>query len=151
MEVIDVRASQNTYLHKDFHIAMNTAIEYLSVKYGEDAVKDYLTEFARSFYAPLIRDINARGLIAMKEHYERIYSIENQAIEIEFNEDELSIYIPACPAVTHIMAVRGKISPLFVETTRTVNEAICECTSYSYDLVEYDSKTGRSTQIFRSK
>ena len=46
-----------------------------------------------------------------------------------------------------------KVSPLFVETTRTVNEAICEGTPFAFELVEYDEQTGKSIQRFyrRSK
>jgi len=40
------------------------------------------------------------------------------------------------------------VADLFVETTRTVNEALCEGTDYCAELVDYDPETGRSLQRF---
>lgn len=35
-EIMRRQASDNIYLHKDFHIALNYGIEYLFQHYGED-------------------------------------------------------------------------------------------------------------------
>ena len=45
-------ASDNVYLHKDFHGALSAGIEYLHQRYGEDAVREYLRRFTLAFHAP---------------------------------------------------------------------------------------------------
>jgi len=152
-EVITRKASDNEYLHKDFHGALSAGIEYLHQNYGEQAVRDYLRQFALAFYSPLKKALNQRGLVAIKEHFEKIYKIEGGEIDISFSDDELILKVEACPAVMHMRKNEYPIAELFYETTKTVNEAICEGSEFVFELVEYDPKTGRSVQRFyrRSK
>ena len=150
-ETVSRKGSDNTYLHKDFHGALSVGIEYLDRHYGEEAVRDYLRRFVRAFYADLIEDVGRRGLVALKEHFERIYAIEGGEVEINCSGDELVIRVRACPAVTHMRAHGYQVARLFVETTRTVNEALCEGTPFIAELLEYDDQTGRSVQRFARK
>jgi hypothetical protein len=92
-----------------------------------------------------------RGLAAIKEHFENIYRLEGGEAEFELSADDLVIRVAACPAVTHMRKQGYPIARLFHETTRTVNEALCEGTDYAADLLEYDPETGRSVQRFRKK
>ena len=142
------RAADNEYLHKDFHLALNCALEYLRERYGDDAVRDYLRQFARAFYAPLNRALRANDLQALRRHFERIYHIEDGDVRIDPGPGELVLWVEACPAVTHIRARGHEPSPLFYETARTVNETICEGTPFGAELVLYDEATGRSCQRF---
>ena len=147
-EVMRRRASDNRYFHKDFHGAMSGGIEYLDRQYGEEAVRRYLRSFTRKFYAPLIKEIKDRGLIALKEHFEKIYAIEGGKIKIESSKDELILHVAACPAVMHMRKQKHHVARLFYETTKTVNEALCEGTPFSAQLSGYDEKTGHSVQRF---
>lgn len=142
------KAADNEYLHKDFHGALSNGIEYLDKTYGEEAVREYLRQFANTFYAPLKEDIKKRGLIALKEHIEKTYKIEGGKVDIAFSEDEMTVKVAACPAVSHMRSHGYQVARLFVETTRTVNEAICEGTPFAAELLEYDDQTGRSVQRF---
>ena len=142
------RASDNIYLHKDFHGALSTGIEYLDQKYGPEAVREYLRQFACAFYAPLTQALKERGLIASKEYFERIYELEGGQIGISLSDDEMVLEVAACPAVTHMRQQGYVAARLFHETTKTVNEAICEGTPFSAELLEYDEQTGRSKVRF---
>jgi hypothetical protein len=150
-EVMRRSASDNTYLHRDFHAALSCGIQYLHDHFGAGAVREYLREFGRTFYAPLREDLRARGLAAVREHFERIYAIEEAEVFFEEAEGELILRVPSCPAVTHMRTHNRPVADLFVETTRTVNEAICEGTPYGAELLEYDPETGRSVQRFFRK
>ena len=147
-EVIQRKASDNKYLHKDFHGALSVGLDYLRKNYGDEAVRDYLRQFAKRFYAPLIESLNQRGLIALKEHFEKVYEDEAADARFSMSEDELRIEVQACPAVTHMREHGYKVAPLFHETTQTVNEAICEGTPFAAELSGYDEQTGRGTQRF---
>lgn len=147
-KVMDRKASDNEYLHKDFHGALSNGLQYLGEKYGEDAVREYLRKFTRTYYAPLISDIKKRGLTALKEHFEKIYEIEGEKVDIKLSDSELTIRVYKCPAVTHMRARNMAVSGLFYETSRTVNETLCEGTDFSAELIDYDKDTGSCIQRF---
>lgn len=142
------QASDNAYLHKDFHGALSAGIEYLHETWGEQAVREYLRQFARSFYAPLTESLLARGLVALEEHFRRVYELEGGAVRLDRSEGELRIEVEACPAVAHMRQHGYPVARLFRETSDTVNQAICEGTPYAAELVRYDEETGRSVVRF---
>ncbi|MHB8899539.1 MAG: hypothetical protein ACYC6Y_12390 [Thermoguttaceae bacterium] len=147
-EIMHREASDNAYLHKDFHGALSAGIEYLHETYGEEAVRQYLWQLARSYYAPLTASLAERGLLALEEHFRKLYELEGGVVRIERTDDELRIEVEACPAVTHMREHGYAVARLFRETTGTVNRAICEGTPFAAELVEYDESTGRSVQRF---
>lgn len=150
-DVMHRQAADNIYLHKDFHGALSCGLEYLHEHYGELAVRDYLREFALTFYAPLRQKLREQGLGALKDHFEAIYRLEGATAEFELSADELIIRVAACPAVWHMRGKAYPVARLFRETTRTVNEALCEDTPFVAELVEYAPQTGRSVQRFRRR
>ena len=141
-EIITRRASDNKYLHKDFHIALNYGIDYLLKKYCEDAVKDYLRQFTISYYAPLTAAINRIGLKAIKEHYEKIYKTEDAVFDMQYTDDELIIHLSASPAVSHIKENGHSLSRLYGETVKTVMTVLCEKTPYKAKILEYNDDNG---------
>ena len=141
-EVMVRSAADNAYMHKDFHGALSRALIYLQECYGDEAVRDYLRQFARSFHAPLTQAVKERGLIALKEHYEHIYAIEGGAVSITLGDDELIMSTSANPAVIYLREHNQPVAPLFDETIRTVNAAICEGTPYTAVVLSYDEVTG---------
>jgi hypothetical protein len=147
-EVMERRAADNPYLHKDFHGALSCGIDYLESHYGEAAVRQYLRDFALAYYAPLREALKRRGLRALKRHFESVYRQEGGEVTFTLAQDELVLRVAACPAVRHLRQHGYPVARLFHETTRTVNEALCEGTAYAADLVEYDAQTGRSVQRF---
>ena len=147
-EVIRRRAEENEYLHRDFHGALSVGIDYLEDEYGPEAVRDYIRQFTRRFYAPLIKRVKREGIVPLKEHFEEVYRIEGAEAKIELTDDALSIRVAACPAVAHMRAHGYPVARLWRETTRTHNEALVEGTPFDAELLEYDDETGASVQRF---
>lgn len=147
-EVMRRRGSDNEYLHRDFHGALSFGLIYLQEQYGEDAVREYLRQFARRYYAPVSEALRERGLEVMAERIEHIHDIEGGEVRLELSDDELTVHVERCPAVTHIRGQGHDISPLWRETIRQVNEAICEGTAFDFELMEYDEQTGARTERF---
>jgi hypothetical protein len=150
-QIMDRRAADNPYLHKDFHSALNCGIAYLHEHFGEQAVRDYLRDFTLHWHGPLRQRLVAEGLGALRRHFETICGVEGASVRFEQTADELVVYTDACPAVLHMRSRGDVVSPLFSETTRTVNEALCEDTDYIAELVAYDPQNGRSIQRFRRR
>jgi hypothetical protein len=141
-------ASDNEYLHQDFHGALSAGIDYLHEQHGEEAVREYLWQFARTFYAPLTEAIQQRGLAALEEHFRNVYALEGGTVRFTSSEEELRIEVDACPAVTHMRKQGYPVAKLFRETTETVNRAICHQTPFAAELLAYDDESGRSIQRF---
>ena len=146
--VMKREASDNPYLHKDFHGALSVGIEYIHRRYGPSAVRDYLRQFTRSYHAPLREKLRRRGLPALRDYFRELYRLEKSPIRLRCTSDELVLRVPACPAVRHMRRRGYPVARLFVETTRTVGRALCEGTPFAYELLEYDERTGRSVQRF---
>jgi hypothetical protein len=147
-QVMRRTAGDNEYLHRDFHGALSAGIEYLHENYGEEAVREYLWQFARAFYSPLTDALRRRGLAALEEHFRKVYELEGGEVRFALSEDELRIEVEACPAVRHMRERGYPVARLFRETTATVNRAICHDTPFAAELLEYDEQTGRSVQRF---
>ncbi len=142
------RASDNVYLHRDFHGALNQALIYLERNFGAGAVRAYLRRFARSFYAPLTGEIKRRGLEALKEHLENLYTLEKARFSVACSPDELILNVDACPALGRVREMGLPVSRYFDETTKTVNAAICEGTGFKFELLAYDPETGRRVERY---
>ena len=54
----------------------------------------------------------------------------------------------ANPAVIYLREHGMPVAPLFSETIKTVNETICEGTSYAAEMLSYDEATGASAVRF---
>lgn len=147
-QTITQKTSDNQYYHKDFHIALNYGIVYLHKEFGEDAVREYLEQFADTYYSQLRFAIEEKGLQAIKAHYEKIYEIESALFNMSFSPDELVIHLSASPAVMHIKASGHSVSELFRETVATVNKTICEKTHYDFELLEYHEENGGYSMRF---
>lgn len=139
---ITKKASDNQYLHKDFHIALNFGIEYLSENFGAEGVREYLSQFAGAYYALLTKTLEKKGLCAIKLHYEEIYKIEGAGYDIDFSGEELTIHLISSPAVMHIKSQGHVVSDLYYETVAMVNKAICAGTLWDVELLTYDDETG---------
>jgi len=142
-------ASDNEYLHRDFHGALSAGIEYLHEHYGDQAVREYLRQFANVYYAPLKQAIRARGLSAIAEHYRTVYQAEGGDVECRCDDNTLTVRTTCSPAVTHMRDHGYAVARLFRETIGTVNEALCDGTAFSAELAEYDDRTGAAVMRFR--
>lgn len=141
-EIITHKAADNQYFHKDFHIALNFAIDYLYENFGEKDVLEYLNQFSSAYFSPLKKSLLENGLNAIKEHYEKIYKIEKADYKMNFSEDEMTIHLLVSPAVIHIKGNGFPLSPVYHETVITVNKKICENTPFECEVIEYDHENG---------
>lgn len=147
-EVMERRAADNEYLHKDFHGALSSALIYLEERFGPEAVHEYLRQFARKFYAPLREELGERGLPAIADRLRRVYADEGADVCVESTGEGLIVEVKACPAVIHMRAHGYEVSPMWRETIRSVNKGICEGSAYDFELLSYCDETGASTGRF---
>lgn len=149
--VMDVKASDNEYFHRDFHISGKRGLEYVGEKYGDDAVVEYLTRFAKAYYAPIVEKVRENGLSALREQIEKVYVAEKTPDNVKCTllENSLEVEVSECPGVKYIKESGNDPTKWYIELTRTVNKVIAEMCGLSFELLAYDEETGKASYIFR--
>ena len=145
------QASDNEYLHKDFHGALSVAIDYINATLGPGAVDDYLRRFATDYYKPLRAHLRQEGLCVLERHYASAVGREGGKVEFERDDDSLTVRVEQNPAVEHMRKAGYSVSPLFDKTVAVVGEALCEGSDFAAKLIQYDHASGRYVQRFRRK
>lgn len=145
------KASDNKYLHRDFHITLNILLEYIDKQLGRGAVIQYLSQYTRAYHQPLHEELKAGNLKALSDYLIQIYQKEEWPVRINAGEDFIEIQQDACPGIAHIKASGNPVYPYYVETYRTVYETLCEDTPFQYYLHNFDSETGACAQVFTKK
>ena len=148
--VMERKSADNKYLHRDFHKSMDLGLAYLGEKYGDEAVKEYLVEFAQGYYAPLAEAVRKEGLSPLAEHIRGIYEIEEmpEVLSMDQTENTLDVKVEKCPAIAYFNKTGYAASPWYVEATRTVNGTIAKMAGLDYVQKVYDEADGHSEYRF---
>ena len=134
-------------VHKDFHGALSYGITFIVDRYGFDGLREYLGDLAKTMYAPLATRLRDEGLVALRDHWDHVFSVEEGKYELREEDGTLVLDVHECPAIAHMKKHGYAISPHFCEHTRMLNEAICSEAGYECS-VEYDQDAGRCVQRF---
>ncbi|MBN2557529.1 MAG: hypothetical protein JXB33_02100 [Clostridia bacterium] len=148
MKVIERKASDNKYLHRDFHISMNMLMDYICSVFGENALIEYLVEFSSAFHAPRKEFLIADDLASLESYFREIYKKEEWPVEILMEDKELVITQESCPGISHIRKAGLEPIKQYRETYGTVYEAMCAGTPYEYRLEYFDDEKGACRQRF---
>jgi len=145
--VLDCKASDHEYLHKDFHGALCYGIKYLDDNFGPDATVRYLQQVARTYYSPLIAQLKTTGLEALEKHFRNIFTLENGKFHLDYQDGALVITVTECPAVAHLKKINQLFTDRFCETTVVVNETICTDAGFRCSC-DYQPGQGKCVQKF---
>ena len=151
--IMDRKASQNEYFHRDFHSSMNMGVEYLGERYGEADVRAFLKRFTDNVYAPVIRAAEQDGLNAIRAKIEDTYRREkaSDALKIEQDEGSLRVRVKRCPAVAHLRATGREVSKWVRYTTQSVMEELAAQTGFRFGMDSYDEQTGAAEYRFTAR
>lgn len=144
-------ASDNKYLHKDFHQSMNLLLSHIYNRYGKERLILYLQQYADAYYKIMKRKLQKGDLGVLVQYFTDIYEKEEWAVRIESGDGCLMIEQDACPAISHIRAMGNIPCPHYVETYRTVYTSLCKDTPFEYSLEYFEDQTGACKQIFKRK
>ncbi len=147
IKVIDCKASDNEYLHRDFHGSLSYAIKYVEDNYGIEGVEEYLQQVARTYFKPLSDNLKIKGLSVLETYFSNMFTTEGGDFEIIKDEATLTLKVNKCPAVSHLKENNLFFTNNFCLTTKVVNETICEDAGYCCSC-EYDSDKGKCVQKF---
>ena len=147
---IDRKASDNKYLHRDFHVTADNGITYVGKKYGDDAVKEYLTQYAKSFYKLLVEEVKKDGLKALEKNFINVYEKEkwSENLRTELTEDSLKVTVNKCPAVTYMKSIGHNVSKWYKETTYTTYKVLADMCNLDFEVKYYNEEDGGTEFVF---
>jgi len=151
VKVMERKALDNKYLHKDFHVALNLMLTNLYEHFGKDGLVNYLKQYAQAYYQPLNNKLKSGDIKVLTDYFEEIYAKEEWPVTVTSDENFLEITQNACPAISHIRMKGNKICPHYSETYNTVYKTLCESTPFEYVLLYFDDETGACKQQFIRK
>ena len=148
--IMDRKASDNEYFHRDFHSSMNMGMHYVGENYGLEAVKEYLTKYTKNVYKPVIAAMQEKGLAAIAEKIADTYAKEKaeDAVSIENNGDTLTVTVAYCPAVKHLHATGRDVSPWYRYSTEVVMDVLAAEGGFTFTMDSYDEATGAAKYHF---
>lgn len=151
MTIIDMKADDNKYLHRDFHLIGDLALSYCGENFGDNCVREFLTEFTNRYYAPQIEDIKKRGLVAIKEWLEKLYEIEeaSDVLHTELSDDRLTVTIDKSPVIEYMHSLNQEPSRYYIEETRTLYSAVADACNLGFILNYYNEDGGTQFTFFK--
>ncbi len=150
-KIMDRRASDNKYLHKDFHLSMNILLKYIYENFGKLQLIEYLKQYSRAFYKPINEELKSGNIQVLKKYFTDIYEKEEWSVTIVSDDDFIKIEQDACPAISYIRKTGEQPCPYYIETYNTVYKTLCENTPFEYFLNDFNEETGGCKQEFRRK
>jgi len=147
LRVLDCKATDNVYLHKDFHGGLCYGIKYLDDHYGPEATSEYLRQVGRSYYVPLSQQLKNEGLSALEKHWREVFTKEGGKFSLELQDGVLTLTVQECPAIAHLKKTHQLFTPRYCQTTVVVNETICGEAGYKSSC-RYEPGEGRCVQKF---
>lgn len=150
MLIMERKASDNKYLHRDFHISTDNGIEYVGNKFGDNGVNEFLIAFSTSYFQLLVQDYFKQGLEAIKCYIENIYETEEakDAIEITCNDKRLKVKVKYCPAVKYMKSQGHTPSKWYKKSTSVVYGTLAENCGLKFIMGEYNEETGATEYEF---
>lgn len=141
--VMENKKDESVYLHLDFHEAVDNAISYIGENYGDAGVKEYLTDYAHSYFTPM-------SLSQIKDYFVTLYSAEqaSDVLTTQLSGQRLTIKISACPAITYFRSYGRAPSKWFSETTKTLYKELANLSGLGFELKFYDEDTGAAEFSF---
>ena len=146
-KVLECKASDNEYLHKDFHSGLCYAIRYVDDHFGPEATREYLQQVGETFYAPLTEALRAEGLPALEKHWRAVFTKEQGSFSLAYEGDALVLTVDECPAVAHLHKIECFYTERFCESTVLVNETVCRRAGYRCSCA-YQPGQGKCVQKF---
>ena len=149
-EIMDRKASQNEYFHRDFHSSLNMGVEYLGKNYGEAELREYLRQYTLHVYCRELEKIRAEGLTALRDRIKETYRLEHaeDVLETRLDGDTLDVRVSSCPAVSHLKATGREVSEWYPQTTTAVMQTIADECGLQFIMGDYDCETGAASYRF---
>ena len=138
-------------IHKDFHGALSCGFAFVAERFGKDELERYLRRVGENMFGRLIDEIKGKGLAALEEHWNEVFSLEEGDFSVSRDDDrEIILRVNRCPALEHMRKTGYPVYEGFCEQCRVINLAIAEKTGLKAET-RSDREDMKCVQIFRRK
>lgn len=136
--IMERRAYDNKYLHRDFHASTDNAIAYIAENFGEKALDNYLLQYVNSRY-------DVMTLAQLEQYFIDLFEKEeaSDALTTILTDNKLNVKIGYCPALSYLNA-NGGASEWYHKTTTTMYPYLADKCGLGFELVSYDKNTGKA-------
>ncbi len=121
-----LRYRETGEIHKDFHGAMNTTIDYIARNYGEDALNELFKRMGQKVYRSIHEKLKNGDASELVEHLNYFMNRECGEYQLDVSDDKIVMEVKCCPAVAQLQKLGLKPSKYFCGQTSKVHEAMCE-------------------------
>jgi len=153
VKVMKRTASDNKYLHRDFHVSCDIGIAYVGKRYGDEGVRQYLTQYVDSYLSPLAAAVRKEGFGPLVRYLEDLYETEEASdkLRITQGENTLQVQIIACPAIAYMKSTGYQPSPWYAQTVSTLYQRLAENAGLRFHLDSYQEETGAASFRFEKE
>ena len=143
--VMERRAYDNKYLHRDFHATMDIGVAYIGDHFGEEKVDAYLAQYVKTRYTPMT-------LQQLQDYFVAIYKAEEAEtwLHTELKDGKLSVKIDRCPGLDYLNA-HGGASKWYYKTTTVLYAELAKLCGLEFQMGSYDATTGEADFAFVEK
>ncbi len=147
--IIDEKREGKKYFHRDFHISKDFIYKYCGEKYGDDEVVDFIANYTKNYYSPIITQIKEKGISFLKEWIEKVYETEeaSDVLHTELKDNVLTVVIDKCPVIEYMRSLNQQPSKYHIENTRTYYDTIAKESGFKFEL-EYYNEDGAAKFTF---
>lgn len=140
--VMERRAYDNKYLHRDFHATMDNALAYVGEHFGEEALDKFFEQYVQRRYPVMT-------LAELEQYFVDVYAAEEaeDALQTRLSGNQLSVEISYCPGLRYLNA-HGGASKWYYKTSTALYPALARKCGLSFRLVSYDDHTGKAEFVF---
>jgi len=125
-----MRYKEEGEIHKDFHLAVNTTINWVLSSYGIDFLAELFRRTAQDVYAAIYQKLKNGDASEFIEHMEYFLSREGGEFYLDENDSGVILHIIKCPAACHIKDKYGKVPEAFHLQTVLLNNAWSQNTPF---------------------
>ena len=149
--IMDRRAGDNEYFHKDFHYALNNGVHYVGEKFGVDGLKEYLEQYTKNVYNKRLQDVKEKGLKAIEEIILGMYKAEKalDAVETTLTENTLKVKVKYCPVIKYLVPTGREISKWFKYVDQFVMPVFARAMGAEFSFNNYNEEDGSCEFTFK--
>ena len=122
-------------VHKDFHGLTCSTLHYLLDNYGEEAIKEVLTNTAQKVYKTMHEAVKLGDFSELLEYWRYYLDREGGEYAVEELPDGVRITVNNCPALRHLVKLERAPDHIICEATKIFNSALCEGSNVASSLV----------------
>lgn len=119
----------------DFYYAINATFRFLLGRLGQDGWRRYLTEMARSYFAPVNQRWREGGLPAIAGYWRAFFAAEpGGRVDVVEQVDRVEVFVHECPAIKHLRAGRREILREYCQHCYHLGNARAEAAGFAMRL-----------------